>query len=105
MSLTHASYLYKNNLIVWLCLSKEICNKIRYTKEMTTLEYIPTHESQRERRLSLEHELHRAESISIEEALPEGFNIDENDYLGQNQMDNHRMNLKSIFSMIFCCHL
>lgn len=72
---------------------------------MSTLEYIPTRESQQERRLSLEQELHRAESISIEEALPEGFNVDENDSLGQNHIGTHKTNLKSIFSMIFCCRI
>lgn len=71
---------------------------------MSTLEYIPTYESQRDRRLSLEQELHRAESISIEDALPEGFNVDENDSPGK-QMGSHRLNFKSIFSMIFCCKI
>lgn len=72
---------------------------------MSNQEYIHKYESQRERRLSLEQELHRAESISIKDALPEGFNVDENDSLGQNRMGNHRTNLKSIFSMIFCCQI
>lgn len=72
---------------------------------MSNLEYIHTHESQRERRLSLEQELHRAESISIKDALPEGFNVDENGSLGQNQIGSHRTDLKSIFAMIFCCQI
>lgn len=59
---------------------------------MSNLEYIVTYESQRERRLSLQQELHRAESISIKDALPEGFNVDENDSLGLNQVGNHRTN-------------
>lgn len=70
---------------------------------MSDLEYIPTYESQRDRRLSLEQELHRAESMSIEDALPEGFNA-ENDSPG-NQMGYHRMNLKNILAMIFCCQI
>lgn len=72
---------------------------------MSNREYIRTYESQRERRLSLEQELHRAESISINDALPEGFNVDENDSLGQNQKGSHRTNLKGIFAMIFCCQI
>ncbi|CUM46038.1 unnamed protein product [Debaryomyces fabryi] len=71
---------------------------------MSTLEYIPTYGSQRDRRLSLEQELHRAESMSIEDALPEGFNVDENDSPGK-QMGYHRMNFKSILAMIFCCQM
>lgn len=94
-----------DKLIFWLCLFKRAIQKIQYIKEMSTLEFIPTYESQQERRLSLEQELHRAESISINDALPEGFNVDENDSLGQNQTGSHRNNLKSIFAMIFCCQL
>lgn len=72
---------------------------------MSTLEYIPTYESQRDRRLSLEQELHRAESMSIKDALPEGFNVDEDNSSNRNQMGGHPTTLKSIFSLIFCCQM
>lgn len=71
---------------------------------MSTLEYIPTYESQQYRRLSLEQELHRAESISLENALPEGFNVDEN-HSGVNHTGSHQMNFKRIFSLLFCCQI
>lgn len=74
---------------------------------MSDLEYIPSYESQRDRRLSLEQELHRAESIYIEDALPEGFNVDENDSLGHSQktVQGNPNKFKSIIAMIFCCQI
>lgn len=68
---------------------------------MSTLEYIPIYERQRERRQSLEQELHLAEAVSVQDALPEGFNVNE-----QNDLEDkkrRKYNWKNILSIVLCC--